>query len=72
MNAAPTSLAANQDRAARLAQRSRTRHVLAVVILVVALVASCAWTLAVGRLGTPSHVNRKLCSICSLDAGASL
>ncbi|ATH96950.1 FecCD family ABC transporter permease [Dermabacter jinjuensis] len=53
MNAAPTSLAANQDRAARLAQRSRTRHVLAVVILVVALVASCAWTLAVGRLGTP-------------------
>ena len=57
MNASPTSIAANHDLAARLARRSRARHVLAVVILVVALVASCAWTLAVGRLGTPHYTS---------------
>ena len=53
MNVPPSSCAAQHDLAARLAQRSRTRHLVAVVILMAILVASCAWTLAIGRLGIP-------------------
>ena len=72
MNVSPASLAANQDRAARLARRSRTRHVLAVVIVVVALVASWRGRWPLAGSAPLLHVNRKLCSICSPDAGASL
>lgn len=53
MSASSISLSVNHELAARLAHRSRVRHIVAVMLLVVALLASCAWTLAIGRLGIP-------------------